>query len=133
MKKIRNFGDRLKQSIKDSGFKNKSLAKKLGVHPNTLTRWINEERLPDIDMAYQISTELNCSLEWLITGKDERVQMTINQVGDLSEEDQKRLQGRIPMLTLDEVDQIITFMEQSDETRKKVLELVEALVKSGEE
>lgn len=127
------FGERLKSEIKRKGLNNNKLAKHLGIHPNTVSRWIKEERLPDIYTAIRIADVLECPLEWLITGKDERVQMTLNQVGELSEEDQQKLQGRIPMLTLDEVDQIITFMEQSDETRKKVLELVEALVKSSEE
>jgi transcriptional regulator with XRE-family HTH domain len=61
--------ERIIQTIKNRGIKNIDLYKKLGITRQHLARWKNGS-LPSIDILYAIKEELNVSLDWLITGKN---------------------------------------------------------------
>ena len=49
----------------------KELAEKIGISYNTLQSWITKDRLPDVEQALKISKQLNTSIEYLVTGKNE--------------------------------------------------------------
>ncbi len=63
--------ERIIEAIKIRGIKNIDLYKKLGITRQHLARWKNGS-LPSIDILYAIKEELNVSLDWLITGKNEQ-------------------------------------------------------------
>ena len=56
----------------------KELASAIGISYNTLQSWITKNRLPDAEQALKIAKQLNTSIEYLITGKNEN-QKGLNQ------------------------------------------------------
>ena len=48
------IGQRLKKLTEESGMSKQELAKKLGVQHQTVFRWVNGERLPDLPMMLKI-------------------------------------------------------------------------------
>jgi transcriptional regulator with XRE-family HTH domain len=49
----------------------KELASAIGISYNTLQSWITKDRLPDAEQALKIAKELNTTIEYLVTGKNE--------------------------------------------------------------
>lgn len=71
----------------------KELATAIGISYNTLQSWITKDRLPDVEQALKIAKNLNTSIEYLVTGKDEenkvlnsRLQIMIPKLNHLSDE-----------------------------------------------
>ena len=44
----------------------------IGVSPSQLSAWINNDRQPRLDVAHKLAKYFHVSLEWLVTGEDEK-------------------------------------------------------------
>ena len=65
------FWQNVKEELDYNLITQKELAAKIGISYNTLQSWITKDRLPDAAQALKIAKELNTSIEYLITGKNE--------------------------------------------------------------
>ena len=63
--------ERILEMLTIRGIKNKDFYEKTGITRQALARW-KSGSLPSIDILYLIKEELNVSLDWLITGKNEQ-------------------------------------------------------------
>ena len=64
--------DRIKLLIKLSGQSVNSYAKKLGVFPQSLYKWVKKEREPNIELLQKIlKTNPDISADWLLMGEGE--------------------------------------------------------------
>ena len=69
MKQI-TFGKRLTEMRKDKKLSQEEMAKKVGVHGAVIGRYERDEVKPSIDMAAQIATALEVSLDYLVGNTD---------------------------------------------------------------
>ena len=51
----------------------KELAEQINESYNTLQSWINRNRLPDAQQSVKIASVLQTSVEFLVTGKNDRI------------------------------------------------------------
>lgn len=58
--------NRIKEMLKLKGREGKWLAEQLGVHPNTVSQWKQNNTQPSLPTLYQISILLECDLKDLI-------------------------------------------------------------------
>ncbi|MBR4600062.1 MAG: helix-turn-helix domain-containing protein, partial [Treponema sp.] len=65
------FWQNVKEELDYNLITQKELVAKIGISYNTLQSWITKDRLPDAAQALKIAKELNTSIEYLITGKNE--------------------------------------------------------------
>lgn len=65
------FWQKVKEELDYNLITQKELAEKIGISYNTLQSWITKDRLPDAEQALKIAKQLNTSIEYLVTGKNE--------------------------------------------------------------
>lgn len=65
------IGKIIKGIRQDNNYTQKSLAEKLGVTPQAVSKWEQGKSIPDIGILQEISKEFNINLELLLTGKQE--------------------------------------------------------------
>ena len=61
-----NLGNNLFQARKKAGLSQETVAEKLGVSRQTISKWETDETLPDIYQSKKLSRLYNCSLDELI-------------------------------------------------------------------
>lgn len=61
-----NLGNNLKEARKKSGLSQETVAEKLGVSRQTISKWETNETLPDIYQSKKLSKLYNLSLDELI-------------------------------------------------------------------
>lgn len=71
----KNFGERLKEIRISSGISQKKLADKINVTSNTIQNY-EEGRLPKGNQSIALANVLNCSIDWLLTGKEHQPEQT---------------------------------------------------------
>lgn len=76
MKQI-TFGKRLTEVRKDKKLSQEEIAKKVGVHGAVIGRYERDEVKPSIEMAAQIATALEVSLDYLVGNTDLLLDQTI--------------------------------------------------------
>jgi len=62
----RTLGDRLKYSLEIRHIQQRDFAKRLGITEATMSRYINDQRLPRADTIVDICNELGVSADWLL-------------------------------------------------------------------
>lgn len=67
-----DFGDRIRERLKEVGLKQTELAKALDVSRRTINKWIVGEVEPGLIKAHIMCHHLNCNLHWLITGNGQK-------------------------------------------------------------
>ncbi len=67
-----DFWLNVKNELEYKGISQKELAEKIDESYNTLQSWINRDRLPDAVQTVKISRVLGTSVEFLVTGRDEK-------------------------------------------------------------
>ena len=67
---ITTFGQRLAIARKSQGLSRSGLAKKSGVHSNTIYLWETGVVEPSLSVATCVATALNVSLDWLVGMED---------------------------------------------------------------
>ncbi len=65
------FWTNVKEELEYNLITQKELASAIGISYNTLQSWITKDRLPDAEQALKIAKQLNTSIEYLVTGKNE--------------------------------------------------------------
>ena len=63
------FAQRLRQFMKESGFKNARMAEILGVSLVSVSRYLNGHQLMDTAQLIRLANGTNINLAWLLTGK----------------------------------------------------------------
>ena len=69
------FSKRLKQSIDESGYTQVELAKNIGISKHSLTKYLSG-RIPEATILYSLAKFLGKSMEWLLTGENNDVNIT---------------------------------------------------------
>lgn len=64
------FGEQLRKAREEKGMTQQSLAEKLYVTRQTVSRWECGDRFPDLKMTHQIATILEVSLDDLLSGNE---------------------------------------------------------------
>lgn len=62
---MRNFGDRLKIKIKESGMKQYELAELMGLHYSTISGWVIGKNMPTEENLNTLCDLLGCDADWL--------------------------------------------------------------------
>ena len=66
-----DFAARLRIAIFQKGKTQKWLAKTIGVAEQTVSRWCNDDKVPNLNVISAICDALDVSADWLIRGKNE--------------------------------------------------------------
>lgn len=74
------FGERLSLAMKNKNITNTQITEELGLSKNAIGNYKNNN-IPRADILYAISQKIGVSMEWLLTGK--------NNILDLTPEEQK--------------------------------------------
>ena len=77
-----NFNNRLYQLRKQKGFSQEELANRLNVSRQTISKWEVGDSTPDMEKLIAISDLFNVSLDNLITGKEDKPQITTETKSD---------------------------------------------------
>ena len=64
------FGDRVKQTLKEIGWTQKTLAEKLQVQTSTLCEWLNDHNEPPMQTIAEIAVILEVSSDFLLGIKE---------------------------------------------------------------
>lgn len=65
------FAKRITESIKESGYTQKEIAKKLGISEGNITNWKKGVNLPSVETLYKLCVLLNESADYLLGLEDE--------------------------------------------------------------
>ena len=57
---------RLRAAIKDSGLSQKEIAKRVGVHPSTVSKYVRMEKYPSIDTFAELCRAIGASSDRLL-------------------------------------------------------------------
>lgn len=60
------LGMRLEQVLIDRGIRHQDLAKRIGVLPTTMSRYIHDNRVPETPILVDICKHLHISVDWLL-------------------------------------------------------------------
>ena len=67
----KTLGERIAEKRKARGLKQDELAERLGVSAQAVSKWENDVSCPDIMTLPQLAETLGCSIDELLTGKEE--------------------------------------------------------------
>ena len=62
---LKQFGDRLKRLIHIEGMTQAELAKKIGIDPSRLSKYVTGTHAPDAYMLHRIANALDCDVKTL--------------------------------------------------------------------
>lgn len=68
-----SFWQNVRDELDYCGLSQKELTKAIDISYNTLRTWLNTNRLPDAAQAVKIAKVLHTSVEYLVTGTDEKI------------------------------------------------------------
>lgn len=66
------LGARIALLRKQNGWKQDELAEKMGVSPQAVSKWENDQACPDITLLPKLAKLLNISVDELLSGKEEK-------------------------------------------------------------
>lgn len=84
-----NFGSRLKETIKENGLTQKSLAEHIGLSVTAMNNYV-AGRIPDAKLMYKICSILGTRMEWLLTGQGVK---KIEDKGDLTSDEREVIEA----------------------------------------
>lgn len=67
---MNTIGERIFDLMKKNGYNQRELANKIGATEAAMSRWIKNEREPRISVIAKLTTVLNTTADYLITGKE---------------------------------------------------------------
>lgn len=67
------FWDNVKTLLSQKNIYQKDFAELLGINVSTLKNQMSRSILPDVVTAYKIATELNTTVEFLVSGKEKEI------------------------------------------------------------
>lgn len=71
---------RIDSILKERNLKRKAVADAIGISLQPFTSWANRGSIPGADIAYHIAEYLNVSVEWLLTGKEQKSEESLNNL-----------------------------------------------------
>ena len=83
------FGANLKCLIEERALTQRSVAEIAGVGVATINDWLNGAQPNDLEAVSKICKAFNCSFEWILTGKVEKVraeELTLSEVFDIEDD-----------------------------------------------
>lgn len=74
------FKENLRDEISYQGLMVKEVADKAGIKPGSLSNYLKENSsIPAADVAVKIAQALNVSVEYLVTGKDSKIKIEVDE------------------------------------------------------
>lgn len=64
-----HIGNRISKLMKENGYTQKGLAAMVGVTESAMSRYLNNEREPKLEVIANLATALNTTSDYLISGK----------------------------------------------------------------
>lgn len=80
------LGKRISSLRREKGMKQEELAEKMGVSPQAVSKWENDQTCPDISALPQLAKLLGISVDELLTGKKEEPCVRIIPVDEQSKD-----------------------------------------------
>lgn len=68
---MKTLGNKISQCRKDNNLTQEALAEKLNVSPQAVSKWENDQSVPDINILVALSDLFAVSLDWLLKQTDE--------------------------------------------------------------
>ena len=93
------IGKRIAQLRRQKGLKQEDLASALGVSPQAVSKWENDQTCPDISLLPGLARLLDVSVDELLSGKEE-----LPAVRVLPPEERKSIQDMMLRITVDSAD-----------------------------
>ena len=72
-KRMTTLGERIAQLRKEKGLKQDELAEMLGITPQAISKWENDQTCPDISLLPKLAEILSVTVDELLSGKTEAV------------------------------------------------------------
>ena len=69
------IGNRISRLRKEKGMSQEALAEKIGVSPQAVSKWENDQSCPDISLLPQLAKLLDVTVDELLTGASNEVRM----------------------------------------------------------
>jgi len=87
-----DFWNRVREALSAQGTTQEWVARKIGIRPDSFSRWIGRGILPSVDQGAAIASALGTTTEYLVTGKDPeglspRIHALAKSLSILSEDD----------------------------------------------
>ena len=95
------LGARIALLRKQNGWKQDELAEKMGVSPQAVSKWENDQACPDITLLPKLAKLLNISVDELLSGKEEKEEETTIV---LPEEQRKDISKMLFRIVVDSAD-----------------------------
>lgn len=95
------LGARIALLRKQNGWKQDELAEKMGVSPQAVSKWENDQACPDITLLPKLAKLLNISVDELLSGKEEKEEETTMV---LPEEQRKDISKMLFRIVVDSAD-----------------------------
>ena len=86
------LGENIKRELIRNNISQKELAKKIGITEVSMSRYVSNDRIPNGPILYQIASNLNCSVEELLSDKTD---INSIDVSDLTDEQIKVIKDLI--------------------------------------
>ena len=80
-----DFNEQIKRLRKENNLTQEEMAKKLNVTRQAISNWENNRNLPDFEMIILIAETFGVSLDELILGDKNRINIRINKTGGLKD------------------------------------------------
>ena len=94
------LGKRIAAQRREKGLKQDELAEKLGVSPQAVSKWENDQTCPDISILPQLAKILGISVDTLLTG-DEQQEPAVRMLPEEQRKDIKDMFLRIVITSTD--------------------------------
>jgi transcriptional regulator with XRE-family HTH domain len=94
------LGNRIAALRREKGLKQDELAEKLGVSPQAVSKWENDQTCPDISILPQLAKILGISVDTLLTG-DEQQEPAVRMLPEEQRKDIKDMFLRIVITSTD--------------------------------
>ena len=107
---IENIGERIQDKINECKTSQAELSRKTGLSTTAISNYIKNNRIPKTVELYKIALELNTSMEYMITGKEQIQQLRI---------DEKELLELYEKLTDINKGKVIRYTEEKIEEQQK--------------
>lgn len=78
-----DFWIRVKELLKVVNITQQDIATSIHIPPDTFSKWIQKDRLPNAEQSYKIADALGVSVEYLVTGKEKDNLPKITETKDL--------------------------------------------------
>ncbi len=79
------FRDNLSSLLKSRGLSLRQFGMETGITSATLSRYMTEQRVPDLQYVMRIATYFNVSIDWLVGYSDKKYSVLPNEVSEFAQ------------------------------------------------